>query len=163
MRYLKPLRFSLLLLAVVFIALIVAFLFPRNSVPPLNCKGFARWSMDLEQGQLIFSLNENLQFYGKDKGIVQYEGNVKSPSKNTYLERTIYLTHGVRVDNQTYHFTIEKVTPSPLDTTPDEDFNQLWLENSGDNTSINIGVRNIRDSAYVISSPYAPQFVCVAN
>lgn len=163
MKYVKPLRFTLLLLMVVIIAVAYWFISQRNSVPALNCKAFARWSMDLEQGQLVFSLNETLQFYDNDKGIVQYEGNVKSPSKNMYLERTIYLSKGVKVDDNTYHFTIDKVTPSPLDTTPDTDFNQLWLENSGDSKSINIGVRNIRDRAYVISSPYAPQVVCVAN
>ncbi|MFU2318761.1 FidL-like protein [Rahnella sp. PCH160] len=163
MSYVKPLRFYLLLLIMVIIA--VAFIFyPKNrSIPTLNCKAFINSTMDVDQGQLIFSLTESLQFYDRDKGIIQYEGYVKSPEKSTYLERTIYLSQGVKVDSKTYHFTIDKVTPSPLDTTPDTDFNQLWLENSGDSASINIGVRNIRDRAYVISSPYAPQFVCVAN
>lgn len=163
MKIVNLLRFSFLLLVIVIIAVAFYLISQRNSVPALNCKAFAHLSMDLEQGKLVFTLNETLQLYDKDKGIIQYEGNVKSPSKNMYLERTIYLSKGVKVDDKTYHFAIDKVTPSPLDTTPDADFNQLWLENSGDNTSINIGVRNIRDKAYVISSPYAPQVVCVAN
>lgn len=163
MKYRNPFRFTLLLLAVVIITGAFVFFSPGNTVPALNCKAFAKSNMDLDQGQMIFTLTENLQFYDKDKGIIQYEGYVKSPAKNTYLERTIYLSHGVRVDDKTYHFIIDKVTPSPLDNTPDDDFDQLWLENTGDNTSINIGVRKIRDRAYVISSPYSPQFVCVAN
>jgi len=117
---------------------------------------------DIEQGQLVFTVDESTQFDAKDKGIMQYEGDVKSVKVITNQESTFYLSHGVKVDNKTYHFTIDKVTPSPLDNTPDTDFDQMWLENTGDNASLNIGVKKIRDQAYVVSSTYSPQFVCVA-
>ncbi|MGV0087174.1 MULTISPECIES: FidL-like protein [Rahnella] len=144
------------------IAATVLYLWPSKDIPTLKCKAFGKVNMDIEQGQLVFSIVESLQFYDKDKGIIQYEGYVKSAKASTYLERTVYLSHGVKVDNKTYHFTIDKVTPSPLDTTPDADFDQMWLENTGDNASLNIGVKKIRDQAYVVSSTYSPQFVCVA-
>ena len=149
---------------VVMCAVIAAFvLLPSgNTIPTLKCKAFANVKMDVENGQLVFSIIESLQFYDKDKGIIQYEGYVKSDKGNTYLERTVYLSHGVKVDNKTFHFDIDKVTPSPLDTTPDADFDQMWLETTGDNASLNIGVKSIRDQTYVISSTYSPQFVCVA-
>ncbi|MCD4562274.1 FidL-like protein [Lelliottia nimipressuralis] len=144
-------------------AVIAAFAFMPSgkAIPTLKCKAFSTVKMDVENGQLVFSIVESLQFYDKDKGIIQYEGYVKSPKGSTYLERTVYLTQGVEVDNKTYHFTIDKVTPSPLDVTPDADFDQMWLEITGDNASLNLGVRQIRDKTYVISSPYSPQFVCV--
>lgn len=148
-------------LAVCIIAALIVFSRPGKEIPTLKCKAFAKVNMDVEQGQLIFSILESVQFYDKDKGIIQYEGYVKSQNTNTYLERTVYLSQGVRVDSKTYHFTIDKVTASPLDKTPDADFNQMWLENTGDNASLNIGVKKIRDGAYVISSTYSPQFVCV--
>ncbi|UHM93497.1 FidL-like protein [Rahnella victoriana] len=154
-----------LALAVVVAGIIItAFIFlpSGKAIPTLKCKAFARVNMDVENGQLVFSIVESLQFYDKDKGIIQYEGYVKSDKGNTYLERTVYLSHGVKVDNKTFHFDIDKVTPSPLDTTPDADFDQMWLETTGDNASLNIGVKPIRDQTYVISSTYSPQFVCVA-
>ncbi|MDH2896049.1 MULTISPECIES: FidL-like protein [Rahnella] len=149
-------------IAVCIIAGGMLYLWPSKDIPTLKCKAFGKVNMDIEQGQLVFSVVESLQFYDKNKGIIQYEGDVKSAKGSTYLERTVYLSHGVKVDNKTYHFTIDKVTPSPLDTTPDADFDQMWLENTGDNASLNIGVRRIRDQAYVVSSTYSPQFVCVA-
>lgn len=149
-------------IAVCVIAGGMLYLWPSKDIPTLKCKAFGKVNMDIEQGQLVFSVVESLQFYDKNKGIIQYEGDVKSAKGSTYLERTVYLSHGVKVDNKTYHFTIDKVTPSPLDTTPDADFDQMWLENTGDNASLNIGVRRIRDQAYVVSSTYSPQFVCVA-
>lgn len=149
-------------IAVCIIAGGMLYLWPSKDIPTLKCKAFSKVNMDIEQGQLVFSVVESLQFYDKNKGIIQYEGDVKSAKGSTYLERTVYLSHGVKVDNKTYHFTIDKVTPSPLDTTPDADFDQMWLENTGDNASLNIGVRRIRDQAYVVSSTYSPQFVCVA-
>lgn len=154
-----------LALAVMVVGVIVAafiFLPSGKAIPTLKCKAFANVKMDVENGQLVFSIIESLQFYDKDKGIIQYEGYVKSDKGNTYLERTVYLSHGVKVDNKTFHFDIDKVTPSPLDTTPDADFDQMWLETTGDNASLNIGVKSIRDQTYVISSTYSPQFVCVA-
>jgi hypothetical protein len=149
-------------IAVCVIAGGMLYLWLPKDIPTLKCKAFGKVNMDIEQGQLVFSVVESLQFYDKNKGIIQYEGDVKSAKGSTYLERTVYLSHGVKVDNKTYHFTIDKVTPSPLDTTPDADFDQMWLENTGDNASLNIGVRRIRDQAYVVSSTYSPQFVCVA-
>lgn len=149
-------------IAVCIIAGGMLYLWPSKDITTLKCKAFGKVNMDIEQGQLVFSVVESLQFYDKNKGIIQYEGDVKSAKGSTYLERTVYLSHGVKVDNKTYHFTIDKVTPSPLDTTPDADFDQMWLENTGDNASLNIGVRRIRDQAYVVSSTYSPQFVCVA-
>lgn len=149
-------------IAVMGIFIAALFFLPSDkTIPALKCKAFAKVKMDIENGQLIFSIVETLQFYDKDKGIIQYEGYVKSDKANTYLERTVYLSHGVKVDDNNYHFTIDKVTPSPLDTTPDTDFDQMWLENTGDNASLNIGVKRIRDQAYVISSTYSPQSVCV--
>lgn len=148
----------------VIIASGAAFLFfpAREAIEPLKCKAFARVKMDIGQDQLIFSVIESVQFYDKNKGIIQYEGDVTSAGKSTYLARTVYLSHGVKTDKNTYLFTVDKVTASPLSNTPDSDFNQMWLENSGDNASIDIGVKKIRDQAYVISSTYSPQFVCAA-
>ena len=150
------------IIALCVIAAAMLYWWPSREIPTLKCKAFGKINMDIEQEQLFFSIVESLQFYDKNKGIIQYEGDVKTAKGSTYLERTVYLSHGVKVDNKTYHFTIDKVTPSPLDTTSDADFDQMWLENTGDNASLNIGVRQIRDQAYVVSSTYSPQFVCVA-
>lgn len=134
----------------------------RQPLPALKCKTTAKVKIEAELGELIFSINESLQLYDSDKGLIQYEGYVKSAHDNTYLERTVYLNKGIRVDRFTWYFTIEKIAVSPLDTTPDEIFNRMWLENTGDNVSMVIGIQPVREKAYVISSPYSPLFICVA-
>lgn len=92
---------------------------------------------------------------------MQYEGYVNSPNGKTYLERTVYLSQGVKVDKTTYTYKIDKIASSPLDTTPDETFNQMWLENTSDNQSVTLSLKEIRKNMFTFSSPYSPQFTCV--
>lgn len=127
----------------------------------LKCKAFSRATVDIENGALVFSVVENLQLYNNKDGMIQYEGYVKSPKENTYLERTVYLSEGVKVDKETYNFKINKIVPSPLDTTPDEIFNQMWLEITSDNQSVTLSFKKIKDNMYLVNGPYSPQFTCV--
>lgn len=133
----------------------------EGDITPLKCKAFSRKTIDIDNGSLVFSVVENLQLYNNKEGMMQYEGYVKTPKENTYLERTVYLSEGVKVDKETYTFKIAKIVPSPLDTTSDEIFNQMWLENSSDDQSVTLNVEKIRGNMFVVSSPYSPQFTCI--
>jgi len=130
-------------------------------IPPLKCKAFSRATIDTENGALIFSLVENLQLYNKVEGMLEYEGYVKSPDSNTYLERTIYLSQGEQVDTETYTFKISKITSSPLNRTTDETFQQMWLENTSDNQSITLNLKKVKGNMLIVSSTYSPQYTCV--
>lgn len=132
----------------------------NHDIPSLKCKAFSRTTIDVENGALVFSLAESLQLYNKE-GMMQYEGYVNSPNGKTYLERTVYLSQGVKVDKTTYTYKIDKIASSPLDTTPDETFNQMWLENTSDNQSVTLSLKEIRKNMFTFSSPYSPQFTCV--
>lgn len=138
------------------------FIIVDHDIMPLKCKAFSRKTIDVENGALVFSVVENLQIYNNKQGMMQYEGYVKSPEENTYLERTVYLSEGVKADNETYTFKIAKIVPSPLNTTSDETFDQMWLENTSDNQSVTLNLKKIKENMFVVSSPYSPQFTCVA-
>ena len=149
--------------AVLGILAVLGFIFftiPDHHIASLKCKAFNRTTIDVENGALVFSVVENLQLYNKE-GMIQYEGYVKAPKENTYLERTVYLSEGVKVDNETYTFKIAKIVSSPLNTTSDDTFNQMWLENTSDDQSVTLNVKKIKENVFVMSSPYSPQFTCV--
>ncbi|RHI01028.1 hypothetical protein DW184_15415 [Enterobacter cloacae] len=150
-----------LLTAVVLISLTL-FLRGNETVSPLKCKAFSRTTIDVQNGPLVFSIVENLELYNERKeGMIHYNGYVKSPDANTYFERTIYLSDGVKIDKDTFTYKINRIVAAPLDTTSDDTFDQMWLENTSDNNTITLNIKNIKEGVFTVSSPYSLQYTCV--
>ncbi|MGG5836810.1 FidL-like protein [Huaxiibacter chinensis] len=152
---------SMGVLLVVLIVSLGAYYFLHDANPALKCKAFSKTIIDVKNGSLVFSVSESIELYHKKEGMLHFEGYVKSDNANTYLERSVYLSHGFQIDDNTYNYTIDNIVASPLDTTSDEVFDQMWLENTVDNKSININIKKIRDNTLLVSSVFSPQFTCV--
>lgn len=158
----KTIWLSAGLLAALVLLFLTLFLRGNETMSPLKCKAFSRATIDVQNGPLVFSIVENLQLYNKRKeGMIHYNGYVKSPDANTYLERTIYLSNGVKTDKNTFIYKITRIVSAPLDTTSDDTFDQMWLENTSDNTTITLNIKNIREGIFTVSSPYSLQYTCV--
>ncbi|EMC0025826.1 FidL-like protein [Enterobacter cloacae subsp. cloacae] len=158
----KTLWLSAGVLAAIVLISLTLFLKGNETVSPLKCKAFSRATIDVQNGPLVFSTVENLQLYNERKeGMIHYNGYVKSPVANTYLERTIYLSSGVKIDKDTFSYKINRIVAAPLDTTSDDTFDQMWLENTSDNKTITLNIKNIRDGIFTVSSPYSLQYTCV--
>ncbi|MGV8927076.1 MAG: FidL-like protein [Ewingella sp.] len=148
--------------AIILAIILSSIILTRKSEPlEINCKAFVKVNIDLGHIQVAFSIIKYLELYGNGQGIILFEGDVISGDSKSYLERTVYLSHGVKIDDNNYNFIIDKIVRSPLDTTLDKDFYQMWLENTGDNKLFPVRVKKIRENSYLISSPYSPQFICI--
>ena len=158
----KTIWLSVGLLATIMLISLTLFLRGNGTVSPLKCKAFSRATIDVQNGPLVFSIVENLQLYNERKeGMIHYNGYVKSPDENMYLERTIYLSNGIKIDKDTFTYKINRIVAAPLDTTSDNTFDQMWLENTSDNNTLTLNIKNIRDSIFTVSSPYSLQYTCV--
>lgn len=158
----KTIWLSVGLLATIMLISLTLFLRGNETVSPLKCKAFSRATIDVQNGPLVFSIVENLQLYNERKeGMIHFNGYVKSPDENMYLERTIYLSNGIKIDKDTFTYKINRIVAAPLDTTSDNTFDQMWLENTSDNKTITLNIKNIRDSIFTVSSPYSLQYTCV--
>lgn len=133
----------------------------KSGLPAMKCKVFSKISIDADEGELVFSIIENIQFYDHDKGLIEFEGYVKTGEQRTYIERTIHLKDGKKASKSAYVFAIDRIEHSKIDNTSDDRFNQMWLELAENDSVINLGLQPIRDNVYIVSSPYAPQFTCV--
>ncbi|TFB26547.1 hypothetical protein E3U32_08195 [Lelliottia nimipressuralis] len=158
----KTIWLSVGLLATIMLISLTLFLRSNETVSPLKCKAFSRATIDVQNGPLVFSIVENLQLYNERKeGMIHFNGYVKSPDANMYLERTIYLSNGIKIDKDTFTYKINRIVAAPLDTTSDNTFDQMWLENTSDNKTLTLNIKNIRDSIFTVSSPYSLQYTCV--
>jgi hypothetical protein len=158
----KTIWLSVGLLATIMLISLTLFLRGNEMVSPLKCKAFSRATIDVQNGPLVFSIVENLQLYNERKeGMIHFNGYVKSPDANMYLERTIYLSNGIKIDKDTFTYKINRIVAAPLDTTSDNTFDQMWLENTSDNNTLTLNIKNIRDSIFTVSSPYSLQYTCV--
>jgi len=158
----KTIWLSVGLLATIMLISLTLFLRGNETVSPLKCKAFSRATIDVQNGPLVFSIVENLQLYNERKeGMIHFNGYVKSPDANMYLERTIYLSNGIKIDKDTFTYKINRIVAAPLDTTSDNTFDQMWLENTSDNKTLTLNIKNIRDSIFTVSSPYSLQYTCV--
>ncbi|MBF7997774.1 FidL-like protein [Rahnella laticis] len=140
------------------------FLIPRTTksvLPVMKCKVFSKISIEADEGELVFSIIENIQFYDHNNGLIEFEGYVKAGDQRTYLERTIHLKNGKKASKNAYVFAIDRIEHSDLDNTPEDRFNQMWLELAENDSVLNLGLQPVRDNVYIVSSPYSPQFTCV--
>lgn len=129
---------------------------------PMKCKAFSKVEMETEYGNLTFSIIENIQLYGEDKGLMQFEGYVTNGTQRTYLDRTAFMHNTTPDEPSDFVFLVEKFERSGADTTPDELFNQMWLELAGNDNLLNVSITELKNNAFTVISPYAPQFTCAA-
>lgn len=128
---------------------------------PLKCKAFSKVEVDTDEGKLSFFLNESIQFFKLNEGLIQFEGYIINGATKTYIERSVYMTQIATSDSSNFLFSKIRITKSAVDTTPDKEFDQLWSEISSSDELINISVDSIKPETITVINSFSPQFTCV--
>ncbi|CPR21659.1 FidL-like protein [Brenneria goodwinii] len=134
----------------------------RQIAWPFKCSAFTRYNLNRDGHNLEFYLAQDLRFQNNDSGYFLLNGRAVDQGKATVLNRTIYLTQGGRIDNDTFRYHISRIVASPTDNTPDTVFNQLLAEFTSDSTRLQLDTIHIQDKAYLIGGPISYLFTCAA-
>lgn len=127
-----------------------------------QCSGYSRIELGLNEKEgIIIDAVLNLQFNNSVSFFI-INGRVLKNSGVTSLKRQIKLKSPEEKKGNGVMFTIDKITKSNLDNTPEEVFDTFLSEFSGDETHLYLSKRKLQDNVFLIGGPFSDVFVCSA-
>ncbi|MCU6336882.1 hypothetical protein KW823_10105 [Enterobacter quasiroggenkampii] len=153
--------FSLLVLSVIvymFISLRNNIVFPAG----FQCSGYSRVELGLnESEETVVEAVLNLQVNNSSSFFI-INGTVQKNNVVTSLKRQVKLKKPEEKGGNGVMFTIDKITKSNLDNTPEDVFDTFISEFSGDETHLYFSKQKLENSAYLIGGPFSNVFICTA-
>ncbi len=128
---------------------------------PFKCIGFVEYHLVSGNHPVTLSLSQDIRLFSKAEGKINFRGQVEDNGRVTQLNRTLTLTGGMAVDDDTLRFTISLISRSPIDNTPEQIFDVLLDEYTTSQNALQLDVIRLQREVWVIGSPASYLMTCI--
>lgn len=128
---------------------------------PYKCIGFVEYHLVSGNHPVTLSVSQDIRLFSQAQGKINFRGQVDDNGRVTQLNRTLTLTGGTPVDDDTVRFTISRITRSPIDNTPDQIFGVLLDEYTTSQDALQLDVIRLQPDVWVIGSPASYLMTCI--
>ncbi|HCM9246576.1 TPA: hypothetical protein N5L31_003927 [Enterobacter bugandensis] len=157
----KPYKFGVIGLLFIIPALLYFYEDDRKIEWPFKCYGFTEYALLDNKDIVTFDLSQDFRIFSKDVAYISFNGMVKSPSSETFLNRTVNLKSARYLDSDTIKFYVSSIEKSPSDNTPDRLFSLLLNEYNFSGKSLTLDVSEADKSTWILGNSSSFIMTCV--
>lgn len=128
---------------------------------PFKCIGFVEYHLISGNNPITLSLSQDIRLFSQAEGKINFRGQVDDDGRITQLNRTLTLTGGKPVDDDTLRFTISRITRSTVDNTPEPFFGVLLDEYVTSQDALQLDLIRLQPEVWVIGSPASYLMTCI--
>lgn len=120
---------------------------------PFKCFGFVEYNLASGNHPIILKVSQDIRLFGQGKGKINFRGQVDDNGHITQLSRTLALTDGKAIDDDTLRFRISHITRSPVDNSPEQIFEVLLNEYTTSQDTLQLDIIRLQHEIWLIGSP----------
>lgn len=128
---------------------------------PFKCYGFTEYALLDNKDIVTFDLSQDFRIFDENMAYISFNGMVKLPSSESFLNRTVNLKSARYLDSDTIKFYISSIEKSPSDNTPDRLFSLLLNEYNFSGKSFTLDVSEADKSTWILGNSSSFIMTCV--